>query len=133
MEKEGFIRGLKIFEDYDLPVKMLVTDRHKALSKWIRENLPEIKHRYDVWHVAKSMTVFKFHPYPLSVSAFIYSSGFRKKVEKLAQKTECSEVGGWIKSMVNHLYWSAMSTKDDDCEMVLEKWKSLGKHIHNVH
>ena len=63
MEKEGFIRGLKIFEDYDLPVKMLVTDRHKALSKWIRENLPAIKHRYDVWHVAKSMTMFKFHPY----------------------------------------------------------------------
>lgn len=56
MEKEGFIRGMKVFEEYDLLVELLVTDRHKQLAKWIRENLPDIKHRYDVWHVAKSMT-----------------------------------------------------------------------------
>ena len=62
MEKEGFIRGMKIFEEYELPVKLLVTDRHKQLSKWIRENLPHIQHRYDVWHVAKSMTVHSVYP-----------------------------------------------------------------------
>lgn len=55
MEKEGFIRGMKIFEDLDLPIKMLVTDRHKQLGKYIRENLPQIDHRFDVWHIAKSM------------------------------------------------------------------------------
>ena len=55
MEKEGFIRGLEIFNQYELPIAMIVTDRHKQLSKWIRENLLEVKHRYDVWHVAKSM------------------------------------------------------------------------------
>ena len=59
MEKEGFIRAMRITEDYELPVEILVTDRHKQLTKWIRENLPDIKHRYDVWHVAKSMVAFQ--------------------------------------------------------------------------
>lgn len=45
----------------------------------------------------------------------------------------CEDIGPWIKSMVNHLYWSAMSTEDGDSEMILEKWKSLGNHIHNKH
>lgn len=53
-------------------------------------------------------------------------------MEKLAKKSGCEEVGGWIRSMVNHLYWSAMSS-DDDPGMILEKWKSLGNHIHNKH
>ena len=54
-------------------------------------------------------------------------------MEKLAKKKGFEEICAWIKSMVNHLYWSAMSTKDGDGEMVLEKWKSLGNHIHNKH
>ena len=45
----------------------------------------------------------------------------------------CEEVGDWIKSMVNHLYWAAMSTDDGDSQMVLEKWKLMGHHIHNKH
>ena len=55
MEKEGFIRGLNIFDENDLPIKLLVTDRHRQLSKWIRENMSDTEHRCDVWHVAKSM------------------------------------------------------------------------------
>lgn len=35
--------------------------------------------------------------------------------------------------MINHLYWSAMSTEDGDSEMIIEKWRSLGRHIHNKH
>ena len=55
MEKEGFIRGMKVFGDYELPVKTMVTERHIQLMKWIRENFTDIGHRYDVWHVAKSV------------------------------------------------------------------------------
>ncbi|XP_011407083.1 PREDICTED: uncharacterized protein LOC100633273 [Amphimedon queenslandica] len=112
MEKECFMRGMKIFEVYDLPIKMLVTDRHKQLGKYIREDLPQIDHKFDVWHIAKS---------------------FRKKVKKLAKRKGCEEVGSWIKRMVNHLYWAAMSSEDGDPEMILEKWLSLRRHIHNKH
>ena len=48
MEKEGFVRGMGIFAEYELPVETLVTDRHKQLSKLVRENLPEVSHRFDV-------------------------------------------------------------------------------------
>ena len=54
MEKEGFIRGVKFFEDQDLDIKLLVTDRHTAIAKWIREKLPDVEYKYDAWHVAKS-------------------------------------------------------------------------------
>ena len=32
---------------------MLVTDRHKQINKFLNKKFPEIKHRYDVWHVSK--------------------------------------------------------------------------------
>ena len=54
MEKGGFVRGMGVLAEYDLPVETLVTDRHKPLSKWIRENLPEVSDQFDVWHIAKS-------------------------------------------------------------------------------
>ena len=63
----------------------------------------------------------------------IYNTAFRKNVEALAHKKECEIVSEWIKSMVNHLYWSATSTKDGDGELILAKWLSLVNHIHNVH
>ena len=31
---------------------MLVTDRHRQIAKWLRENV-HAAHYYDVWHVAK--------------------------------------------------------------------------------
>ena len=53
MEKEGLVRVLKFLEDHGLQVEVLVTDRHTQISKWMRENRSEIKHYFDVWHVAK--------------------------------------------------------------------------------
>lgn len=130
MEKEGFIRGMKTFEENDLRVKMLVTDRHVQLAKLVRENYSEIQHRYDIWHVAKSECCYSVYNH---VQTFIPYKGFKKKVEKLGKKKDCEEVRGWIKSMVNHLYWCVMSSEDGDQQMVLEKWKSMGRHIHNQH
>uniref|UniRef100_A0A1X7V7X8 Uncharacterized protein n=1 Tax=Amphimedon queenslandica TaxID=400682 RepID=A0A1X7V7X8_AMPQE len=57
----------------------------------------------------------------------------QKEGRKVGKIKGCEEVGSWIKSMVNHLYWAAMSTEDGDPEMILEKWLSLGRHIHNKH
>lgn len=43
----------------------------------------------------------------------------------MAKVKGCENVREWIKSRVNHLYWSALSTSDGDSQMMLEKWKSL--------
>ena len=57
MEMEGLIRAVKHLDEQ---VNILVTDRHCQISKWVRENLPETDHRYDIWHVAKGMTFKKY-------------------------------------------------------------------------
>ena len=117
---------MQVFAQNGLEVGVLVTDRHSQIAKWMRENLPNVVHFYDVWHMAKC----KYCNYSL----FYYIiSAFRKKVEALAQKKECEIVGEWIKSMVNHLYWSATSAQNGDGELILAKWLSLVNHLHNVH
>ena len=51
MEKEGLIRSVEF--------KTLVTDRHTFIRKWIRENMAQTKHCFDVWHVAKGELLAK--------------------------------------------------------------------------
>lgn len=50
-ELEGLKRSIDMIgADH---VSVLVTDRHRGIAKWIRENLPNVCHYYDVWHLAK--------------------------------------------------------------------------------
>ena len=53
MEKEGLVRALAFLKQESLSVDVLVTDRHRQIAKYVREIHPEIKHYYDVWHLAK--------------------------------------------------------------------------------
>ena len=55
MEKEGLHRCMEFLHEQGLTMDVLVTDRHMQINKWLRESHPEVKHYYDVWHVAKSM------------------------------------------------------------------------------
>ena len=54
MEMTGLKRMLEHLGTWDLKVGTLVTDRHRQIAKWIKENLDETRHCYDIWHVAKS-------------------------------------------------------------------------------
>lgn len=58
MEKEGLVRRVKKLTDYGLSIDVLVTDRHRQIAKWIRENLSNVTHYFDVWHVAKGMCTY---------------------------------------------------------------------------
>ncbi len=53
MEKEGLMRAAKFLKRKKFAFATLVTDRHKQIAKWIRENLTSTDHRYDIWHIAK--------------------------------------------------------------------------------
>ena len=47
MEK-GLRRVLVFLAEKNLKVGTLVTDQHKHINKWLREDHPGIKHYYDV-------------------------------------------------------------------------------------
>ena len=61
MEKEGLQRVLKFTEEQNITLNTLVTDRHKQINKWLRETYPSISHYFDIWHVAKGMTVIIYN------------------------------------------------------------------------
>ena len=56
-ENEGLRRMFEFVEqaDHELEVGVLITDRHKQNEKFVREKKREVKHFFDVWHVAKGM------------------------------------------------------------------------------
>ena len=53
MEKEGLKRGLNNLYAEQLQIKEIVTDRHVQVRKYLKTERPEIKHSFDVWHIAK--------------------------------------------------------------------------------
>ncbi|KAJ8358420.1 hypothetical protein AAFF_G00441750 [Aldrovandia affinis] len=58
--------------------------------------------------------------------------GICKKIELLASKRECVDVGLWQPSIINHLYWSAGSSTEDR-EMILAKWQVVLYHLQDQH
>lgn len=54
MELEGLKRCLAYLTEKEVNVTDLVTDRHSQVKKYMREST-NIRHWFDVWHVAKGM------------------------------------------------------------------------------
>ena len=53
LEKEGLVRSVEFFKYHGIPIKSLITDRHVQIVKWLRENLTDTQHCFDVRHVVK--------------------------------------------------------------------------------
>ena len=61
---------MKFLVENDLAISVMVTDRHCQVIKYIREelkqldpNTSDIKHYYDIWHVAKgNYDIYIFYP-----------------------------------------------------------------------
>ena len=53
MEKEGLHCAIESLRQQKVSIGVIVTDRHRQINKWLRENHSEMKHFYDIWHVAK--------------------------------------------------------------------------------
>ena len=64
---------------------------------------------------------------------FVLCAALRKKLEKASKLKDCDLIGRWKKSVINHLYWSAVSTPDGNGELIKAKWLSVVNHIHNKH
>lgn len=54
------MRALRVLEQHNLDVDILVTDRHRSIAKFLREEHPHVQHLYDIWHVAKGKYTLKY-------------------------------------------------------------------------
>ena len=56
--------------------------------------------------------------------------GVAKKLEQLAKQKDCEVVREWVKSISNHLFWSAASS--DNGDLMVAKWKSIANHLQDI-
>lgn len=57
----------------------------------------------------------------------------RKVLSKIAKFAGCEALSQWIRPCENHLYWSAMSTKDGNGAVIKAKFNSFLEHCINKH
>ena len=60
MELESLKRQLAYLEESNVEVKKLITDRHTQVSAYMAWERPNIKHTYDVWHLAKGSCLYTY-------------------------------------------------------------------------
>lgn len=81
-------------------------------------------HYYDVWHMAKCKLTFftvDYHVTNFQISPY-HMTALKKKLNALSKEKDCELVQDWKKSVINHLYWSAVSTPSGDGEMMRYLW-----------
>lgn len=57
MELDGAKRCFSSIKKSGIPIKKFVSDRHTGIAKWIRETQHDTLHFFDIWHVARSVTM----------------------------------------------------------------------------
>jgi hypothetical protein len=111
MELEGFKRAFTSLTENGINIKTFCSDRHVQIRKYVKDQLPDLSHQFDVWHLANSI---------------------RKKLVAAAKKKENEELMPWVRSVVNHVWYCAAECKGDP-ELLIEMWTSILHHIQNVH
>ena len=49
----GLVKAVNVISEARLNINQLITDRHKQNTAWIKRNLPDMVHFFDMWHVSK--------------------------------------------------------------------------------
>ncbi|KAM9341225.1 uncharacterized protein ABDE67_014898 [Symphorus nematophorus] len=108
MEKEGLKRSLALLDARGVTLDCIITDRHPQIQKFLRE--ANITHYYDVWHLEK---------------------GISKKLEKISKMKDCEKIQKWMRSIKNHIYWTAASSTTGPERVA--KWTSILNHVQDIH
>ncbi|KAI0227842.1 hypothetical protein LSAT2_021668 [Lamellibrachia satsuma] len=110
-ELEGLRRGIEyLTNSCGMQLDCIITDRHKQINAYLRDQLHDnplaanMKHYYDVWHVAK---------------------GLGNKVDAVSKRSGCQHVALWRKSIVNHMYYVAASGQPGQEQRMEGMWRSL--------
>ena len=111
MEKVGFKKVLPTVKGDGIIPSQITTDQHTGIRKHLREEEPDIDHKFDVWHFVKNI---------------------KKRLRTAAEKASCKIIEKWIKSVGNHLWWACAPCKGD-VELLRKKWISVLFHVQNKH
>ena len=111
MELAGAQRCFQYLQEKGIKVSTFISDRHKGIAKWIRETT-DSKHYHDIWHIVKGLT---------------------KKLTKAGKEKGNELILSWVKAIRRHLYWCVLSTKQGFGNLIVAKWKSVVRHIANLH
>ncbi len=57
--------------------------------------------------------------------------GLSKKLEKISQNKECEKLQAWLRSIRNHIYWTAASSSSGPERVA--KWTSILNHVRDIH
>ena len=108
---KGLQECLQDLSNVGCTINVIAIDRNRQIAKWIREELPEVAHKFDSWHFVKNI---------------------KAKLRPLSQRKNCQIISDWIKVIGNHLFWCC-SNCDNDAETLVQMCKSLLFHIKNEH
>ena len=111
LETEGFKDCLSQLETDNINVQKISTDRNKQIAKWLRENRPNLNHRFDPWHFSKNI---------------------KSKLRAAGKKKSCKILLDWMKAIGNHLFYCSENSGGDP-DRLIAMWKSLLQHVTNVH
>lgn len=59
--------------------------------------------------------------------------GFSRRLFAAPNEHDCHDLRPWIKSVTDHMYWSATSTPVGQGPIIVAKWESVASHVQNVH
>ncbi|KAI4814166.1 hypothetical protein KUCAC02_003372 [Chaenocephalus aceratus] len=54
-------------------------------------------------------------------------------LKAICKRKGCEDLKAWQQSIINHLYWAVVSSTQDDTELIVDKWKSVERHVLNLH
>ena len=111
MEVEGCYDSLNDLRHHGINVEVFGTDCSSSVAKLMRETFPNILHEHDVYHIEKRI---------------------RKKLTQKANQRGNTILHGWVKPVVNQLWWVAQNCNQNKIEL-REKWISMIYHVTNKH
>lgn len=141
MEQKGLELCLNYVSSRGLQVHTLVTDRHSQVKSYLKTKHPHIRHRFDVWHVAKGKIIMSLQPYHWGWLHHLirwdwtvmpsFCLGIKKKIAAVSQSKRHQVLRLWCESIIRHLYWCARTS--DTGELLVAKWTTIVRHVINVH
>ena len=81
-----------------------ISDSHRAITKWMRNDKKSTNQFFHIWHVAGNIA---------------------KKMMQTSKEKRFQIIGKWIRAVCNHIYWAATTIKSGFGEIIVDKWSSF--------